>query len=148
MRYFIFNTGGDWDSTQLFLNGDEFPATRLFIGLRTGRDDYGQPRKGGLNNGGDMEALVVPMDQGSYEQAIFPGRIDLEFPRHKVTIVNDSPMFAIELTRITLDGQDVSDEILEMEINIDAAANQASAYLSLFKPHLFAADEVATYNLL
>lgn len=148
MRYFIFSTGGDWDSTTLFLNGENYPATRLYLGLQTGRDAYGNPRRGGLRNGGQMEALVIPQDQSAREQAIFPGRIDLEFPRHRLTIINETPMFAIEMTSIVLDGQDVSDQILEMEINIDAVANEASAYLNLFKPHLIGADEIATYNLL
>src|SRR4051812_21960804 len=114
MRYFIFNTGGDWDSTTLFLNGEEYPASRLFLQLETGRDAYGQPRRGGLQNGGQMEAFILPQDQSLNEQAIFPGRIDLEFPMHKVTIENETPNFVIEMTRILLDGKDVSNEISDL----------------------------------
>lgn len=148
MRYFIFNTGGDWDSTTLFLNGEEYPASRLFIQLESGRNGYGQPAKGGVQVGGQMEALVVPQDPSMNEQAIFPGRIDLEFPMHKVTIENDTPNFVVEMTRITLDGKDISDQITDLVINIDAPSNEASAYLTIFRPHLFGADEMATCNLL
>lgn len=148
MRYFIFNTGGDWDSTTLFLNGEEYPAARLYLEIQTGRDYEGQPRKGGLQVGGDAQAFVLPQDPDGREEAIFPGRIDLEFPTHKVTIENDSPNFAIELTRVTLDGRDVSDELYELLVNIDATNNEVQAYLMLFKPHFLAADEMATYNLL
>ncbi|AIE87969.1 hypothetical protein [Fimbriimonas ginsengisoli] len=148
MRYFIFNTGGDWDTTTLFLNGEEYPASRLFVRLETGRDAYGQPTRGGLQNGGQMEAFVLPQDGDAREQAIFPGRIDFEFPMHKITVENDTPNFTIEMTRIILDGKDVSDEVTDLSINIDAVANEVEAYLTLFKPHLFAASEMATYNLL
>jgi hypothetical protein len=148
MRYFIFNTGGDWDSTTLFLNGEEYPATRLFIHLEAGRSDHGEPVKGGVQRGGEMEAFVLPQDPDMTEQAIFPGRIDLEFPLHKVTIENDTPTFALEMTRITLDGKDISDEITDIVINIDAVANEVEAYLTVFRPKLLGADEMATCNLL
>jgi len=148
MRYFIFSTGGDWDSTTLFLNGDEFPASKLYIELITGRDEFGDLVRGGLGNGGQMSASILPQEDGSYEQAIFPGRIDLEFPTHKVTIENNSPMFAIEMTSVVLDGIDISGEITELQVNIDAIANEVSAFLTVYRPHVFASDEVVTYNLL
>lgn len=148
MNYFIFNTGGDWDSTSLYLNGEEFPANRLLIEAQTGRDYDGDPRRGGFRNGGDMTALVLPQQSGAGEWAIFPGKIDLEFPMHKVTIENQSPTFAIELTRVWLDNREVTEEVLDIGIDINAIDNQVSAFLTLFKPHLLGADEVATYNLL
>ena len=148
MRYFIFSTGGDWDSTTLFLNGTEFQASKLFIELQTGRDEFGNMVRGGLSNGGQMQAFVVPQEDGMPEQAIFPGRIDFEFPTHRVTIENQSPMFAIEMTTVILDGQDVSTEVTEIQINIDAVNDDVSAYLTLYRPHVFAADEVATYTLI
>ena len=148
MRYFIFSTGGDWDSTNLFLNGEAFPAARLFIQLECGRDEYGNFVRGGLSVGGDMQAFVQSQDPSIPEQAIFPGRIDLEFPTHKVVIENNSPMFAIEMTSIQIDGREVSGEITEMIVNIDAINDEVSAYLTVFKPHFFGADEVLTYTLL
>ena len=147
MRYFIFSTQGDWDTTTLFLNGDEYAASKLYVELQTGRDDFGNVVRGGLGNGGQMQAYIMPQD-GSPEQAIFPGRIDFEFPTHRVTIENQSPMFAVEMTTIVLDGQDVSGEVTEMTINIDAINNEVSAFITLYKPHVFAADEIASYNLL
>ena len=148
MNYFIFNTGGDWDSTGLYLNGDEFPSDRLYLKFETGRDYDGNPRKGGVQNGGDAYCYVLPQKSGDGEYAVFPGRIDLEFPTHKVTIENQSPNFAIELTRVTLDGKEITDELLDIEIDVNAIENNVSAYLRLFKPKLFGADEIATYTLL
>jgi hypothetical protein len=148
MNYFIFSTGGDWDTTSLYLNGENFPSQRLLIQIETGRDYNGDPRRGGLTNGGQATALVQPEQSGAGEWAIFPGKIDLEFPTHKVTIENQSPTFAIELTRVLLDNVDVSNELLDLNIDINAIDNQVSAYLTLYKPHLFGADEVATYTLL
>lgn len=148
MNYFIFSTGGDWDTTSLYLNGENFPSKHLFVKFETGRDYDGEPRKGGLSNGGEATAYVLPEQTGAGEWAIFPGKIDLEFPTHKVTIENQSPTFAIELTRVWLDERDVSDELLDLEIDVDAIQNRVSAYLTLFKPHFFGADEVATHTLL
>ena len=148
MNYFIFNTGGDWDSTSLYLNGEDFPSSRLYLRFETGRDANGDPRRGGLQNGGEASAFALPQQTGAGEWALFPGKIDLEFPTHKVTIENHSPNFAIELTQVWLDGQDVSNELLDLEIDVDAIENRVTAYLTLFKPHLFGADEVATHTLI
>ena len=148
MNYFIFSTGGDWDTTSLYLNGENFPSQRLFIQFETGRDLDGEPRRGGITNGGEATALVIPEQSGAGEWAIFPGKIDLEFPTHKVTLENQSPTFAIELTRVWLDDREIGDELLDLQIEIDAIQNRVSAYLTVFKPHLFGADEVATYTLL
>ncbi len=148
MNYFIFNTGGDWDSTSLYLNGEEFPANRLYLRFETGRGYDGEPRKGGLGNGGEASCYALPQQSGAGEWALFPGKIDLEFPTHKVTIQNETPTFAIELTRIWLDGTDVSNELLDLEIDVDAIENRVSAYLTLFRPHLFGADEIATTTLI
>ncbi|MHB8635094.1 MAG: hypothetical protein ACYC96_01320 [Fimbriimonadaceae bacterium] len=147
-NYFIFSTSGDWDSTTLFNNGDEYVADRLYIDLKAGRDDFGNFVRGGLVNGSaDATALVVP--QGTTQEVgIFPGRIDLEFPTHKVTITNDTPQFAIEFTRIVLDGADVTEQVVDFVTDIDAVNNNVQGYIMLYKPHLLAADEVATINFL
>jgi len=148
MNYFIFSTGGDWDSTSLYLNGENFPSQRLLLEFETGRDFNGDPRRGGLSNGGNASCFVLPEQTGAGEWAIFPGKIDLEFPTHKVTIENQSPTFAIELTRVWLDNEEVSHQLLDLQVDIDAIENRASAYLTLYKPRLLGADEVATYTLL
>lgn len=148
MNYFIFNTEGDWDSTTLYLNGQEFVANQLFIELSTVKDEFGEPVRGGLANGGQMSAYVQPQDSQAAEFAIFPGKIDLEFAMHKVTVENPSPQFAIEFTRVTMDNEDITDKIIDLQINIDAIANQASAYISLYKHHLLGRDEVASFNLI
>lgn len=122
-------------------------ADRLCIEFRTGRDGYGDLTKGGLSNGGDATALVVP-NGTSQEVGIFPGRIDLEFPTHKVSITNPNPAFAIEFTQVHLDGADVTNQICDVVINIDAPANNVQAYLTLYRPHFLSADEVATVTLI
>jgi hypothetical protein len=148
MNYFIFNTGGDWDSTTLYNNGQEFLANQLYIKLETSRDYDGRPMRGGLRNGGDASAYAVSQDDSVGQYAIFPGKIDLEVPTHKVTIENTSPMFAIEFTRVWLDSVEVTEQVTDIEVNVDAVNNQVSGYITVYKPHFLGADEVATYNLL
>ncbi len=146
-NYYLFSTGGDWDTTSLYRNGDQFPASKLYIELQTPRNDDGRPLKNGLQQGAEMTAYATSLDEGQ-EVAIFPGKIDLEFPTHKVSIENATPQFAIEMTRVWIDEQDVSHEVSEILINIDSERNEVEAYIVLFKPRLFGADEVATYALL
>jgi hypothetical protein len=146
-NYFIFSTGGDWDSTTLYNNGDEYVADRLYLDLKAGRDYAGNYARGGISQGGTMSALVVP--QGTNQEvAVFPGRIDLTFPAHNVTIQNDTPQFAIECTRVILDGNDVTDQVVDFVTEIDAPNNVVQAYILLYKPHFISADEVATITLL
>jgi hypothetical protein len=147
MTYFIFNTEGSWDSTTLYLNGTEFPANQLFIELQTTRDYNGNYMRNGLANGGQMTAYVRPQD-GSADYAIFPGKIDLECPTHKLTIENETPNFMVEFTRVWIDGEDISNQVVEIQVNIDAVNDQVGAYVIVYKPHFLGADEVATYTLI
>ncbi len=146
-NYFIFSTGGDWDSTNLYNNGNEYMADRLYLDLKAGRDEWGNFTRGGISNGGDMTALVVPQGSGQ-EMGVFPGKIDLEFPAHRITVQNDTPQFAIEFTRILLDGVDVTDNVVDFVTDIDAINNNVQAYIMMYKPHFLSADEVMTINLL
>jgi hypothetical protein len=147
MNYFIFNTGGDWDSTTLYNNGEEFFADRLFVEFQVNRDFDGGPLRGGIPNGGDSTAFVEAQGGGG-QFAIFPGKIDFEMPTHKLTIVNTSPQFAFEFTQVIFDNVDVTSEVVEIQVNIDAVNNEVSGYIVLFKHHFLSADEVATYNLI
>ena len=147
-NYFIFTTGGDWDSTTLYNNGDEYLADKLSIELKTARDDMGNPTRGGIANGGTMAAFVSPQNSNGQQEGIFPGKIELEFPLHKLTVVNDTPNFMIEATQILLDGADVTNQIIDLVIDIDAVNNDVQGYLLLYKHHVLGSDEIATLNLL
>lgn len=146
-NYFLFTTSGDWDSTSLWFNGDMYPALKLYIELVSPTNSDGTPLKRALQQGAEMTAFATPQESGP-DLAIFPGKIDLEFPTHKLTIENVTPQFAIEMTRIWLDNREITDEVTEIRINIDAERNEVEAFVVILKPHLFGADEVATYALL
>jgi hypothetical protein len=147
MNYFIFNTGGDWDSTTLYNNGEEFLADQLFLELQVNRDFDGNPLRGGVGNGGSITAYAQPQN-GAAQYAIFPGKVDFEMPAHKLTVVNATPQFAFEFTQVIFDNVDVTAEVVEIQVNIDAVNNEVSGYIVLYKPHFISADEVATYSLL
>lgn len=144
----VFKTGGDWDSTTLFNNGQEVPANRLFVDAQTGRNDYGEPDTGGVNLGGDMTAYIEAQDTPSEQTPIFPGRLVIRVPNHEVVVENTHPQFLFEATQVWLDQQDVSNNLLELHLDVDAVNNNVQAYISLYKAHFFSADEVATVNLL
>ncbi len=147
-NYFIFSTGGDWDSTTLYNNGDEYLADQLYLELQSGRDDYGNLSKGGLTRGGQMTAFVSPQGSNGSQVGIFPGKIEMQFPVHKVTIENETPTFLIEFTKVLLDDEDVTAQVTDLLVNIDAVNNDVQAYVMMYKPHFLSSDEVATINLI
>jgi hypothetical protein len=144
----VFRTGGDWDSTTLHNNGQEVLASQLFIELHCGRDAWGNPCDGGIGNGGEFSAIVRPQDNPNQEVGIFPGRAELIFPHHSLVIENTHPGFAFEFTRIWYNGHDVTDDMVDLLVNIDAVQNQVQAFLTVYRSHWIASDEVATYTIL
>lgn len=148
MNNVVFSTGGDWDSTTLHNNGVEVAAAQLFVELHAGRDEYGDARRGGVNLGGEMTAIIRPQDDPSQEIGIFPGRLALQFPAHQVIVENQNPAFAFEFTRVWMDGRDITDSVLDLYVDVNAVDNVVKAYAVIYKPHWFGSDEVATFNLL
>lgn len=148
MNNMTFKTGGDWDSTVLFNNGEEVLAAQLFVDLHAGRDEFGEPCPGGIGTGGEMTAIVRPQNNPELEQGIFPGRLQMDFPGHTIVIENTHPGFAFEFTRVWYNGRDVSENVVDVHVDIDAINNNVSAYITLYKPHWIVSDEVATYTIL
>lgn len=148
MNHMVFRTGGDWDSTTLENNGAEVLAAQLFVELRAGRNDFDEPDMGGIANGGEMTAIVRPQEDPQQQTGIFPGRLDMSFPGHTIVIENTHPTFAFEFTRVWHNGVDVTRNVIDVYVDINAVDNVVQAYLTLYKPHWISADEVATYNIL
>lgn len=148
MNDVVFKTGGDWDSTTLYNNGQEVPANRLFIELTAGRNEFGDPDSGGVTLGGEITAYIETQDEPGTQAPIFPGRLVLRVPKHEVVIENNHPQFLFEVTNIWLDQQNVSNNVLDLHFDIDAVNNNVQGYITLYKAHFFTADEVATINLL
>ncbi len=148
MNNFVFSTGGDWDSTTLYNNSVEYLASQLYVELHAGRDAYGDPNLGGVFDGGEITATVHPQNNPNSEEGIFPGRLQMRFPNHEIVIENTHPGFAFEFTRIFFDNRDVSNNIVDLLVNIDAVQNVVQAYITLYKAHWLTSDEVATYTIL
>lgn len=148
MNNMEFKTGGDWDSTTLFNNGTEVMAAQLFVELHAGRDGYGDPNRGGVADGGEITAIVRPQDDPEQQIGIFPGRLDLIFPGHQITIENVHPAFAFEFTRVWYNGRDVTNNVVDIYVDINATDNVVKAYITLYKAHWLGSDEVATYNII
>lgn len=148
MNQVVFSTGGDWDSTTLFKNGREWLAAQLFVELHAGRDDDGEPVRGGIANGGEMTAIVRPQDNPQVEEGIFPGRLEMSFPGHTLAVENTHPNFAIEFTRVWYNGREVTREVLDLYVDVNSVDNFVKAYIVLYKAHWLSADEVATYTII
>jgi hypothetical protein len=148
MNDVVFKTGGDWDSTTLMNNGQEVPANRLFIEASTGRNGFGDPDAGGVSLGGEMTAYLVTQAEPDQQVPIFPGRLVIRVPNHELVIENNHPQFLFEVTQVWLDQQNVTNNVLDIHLEIDAPNNNVSGYVSLYRSHFFSSDEVATVNLL
>ncbi len=148
MNEVVFQTGGDWDSTTLFANGEEFFAAQLFVEVTAGRNEWGDPAGGGIYNGGTITAIVRPQDNPNEEIGIFPGRLEMNFVTHSLIIENVHPGFAFEMTHVWLDGHDITRDVLDIHVDINAIDDVVRGYVTVYRSHWIARDEVATYNLI
>ena len=147
MNDVVFNTGGDWDSTTLYNNGAEVQANRLFVDMKAGRDDFGEPSQGGVAIGGQTTACINTQAEPDTQVPIFPGRLVIRVPRHEVVIENTHPQFLFETTQVWLDQQDITENVMDVHLDVDAGNNNVEGYVTVYKHHMIAADEVATINL-
>jgi hypothetical protein len=148
MTDMIFRTGGDWDSTTLFDSGREVAAAQLFVELLAGRDEFGDPTHGGIHEGADLTALVRPAEDPENPFDILPGRLRMEFPGYVVIIENYHPAVYLEATRIFLNGEDITDRVVDVYIDINAHDNVVQAYVTVYKSRFWVRDEVITHSIL
>lgn len=148
MTDLVFVTGGDWDSTTLHNNGFELAAQQLLVEIRAGRDEFDEPIDGGIWEGCDMTAFVRPMDNPQVPFDALPGRITLRFPFHEVVVENITPFVDARGTRVFLDGRDVSDQLVDLVVNIDAGNDMVEAVISVYRNRFLFRDEVIITDLL
>jgi hypothetical protein len=148
MNDMVFHTGGDWDSTTLFNNGREVTAAQLFVELRAGRDDFGNPMDGGIFEGADLTAIVRPQDDPEFPYDVLPGRITFEAPGHTIILENYHPHVELDQTRIWHNGQEVTERVVDLYFDINAIDDVVEAFITVYKPHWIRRDEVITYTLL
>lgn len=148
MNNVVFNTGGDWGSTTLDNNGVEVMAAQLFVEMHAGRNEFGEPDRGGVYTGGEITAIIRPQDNPDAEYGIFPGRLEMTFPGHTLILENTHPGFAFEFTHVLYNGRDITNNIVDLYVDINAVDNVVTAYVTLYKAHWLGADEVATYNII
>ena len=147
MTEMIFHTDGDWPSTTLIANGAEVSALQLFVEIRAGRDEFGNPVRGGIYDGTDLTAMGRPQDDPENPLDILPGRLTLEFPGHNVVLENYSPMMDLEATHVWYNGEDVTARVVDLYVDVNAADDVVSAFITVYKPHWIRADEVITYTI-
>ena len=147
MNDMTFQTGGDWANTTLYNNGVEVQAAQLFVELLAGRDDYGNPDRGGIYDGMELTAIVRPQDSPDDPVDILPGRLTLTFPGHTIVLENYHPMVELDATRVWYNNQDVTDRIVDVYVDVNAVDDVVKAYVTVYKPHWIKADEAITYTI-
>jgi hypothetical protein len=147
MNDMVFQTGGDWSNTTLYCNGEEVMAAELFVELQAGRDEWGNPASGGVLDGADLTAFVRPQDDPDNPADILPGRITLNFPDHSIILENMHPLVEVDMTRVWYNGEDVTNRVVDVYVDVNAVDNVVKAFITVYKPHWIAADEVITYSI-
>jgi hypothetical protein len=145
---FIFSTGGDWDTTSLTSGGYSIEAAQLYVELRAGRDDWGDEVEGGIWEGAELTALIRPAEDPMAPYDIFPGRITMEFPGYTIIMENQHPMVDMRHLRIWFNGEDITDRVVDIVVDINAVDSFVQAYASVYKSRFLLRDEVITYNIL
>ena len=147
MNDMTFQTGGDWASTTLYNNGVEVPAAQLFVELRAGRDEWDNPMRGGIYDGTDVTALIRPQDNPDDALDILPGKLTLTFPGHSIVLENYHPMVEPDATRVWYNGQDITNRVVDVYVDVNALEDTVKAFVTVYKPHWIAADEAITYTI-
>ncbi len=147
MNDMTFETGGDWVSTTLYNNGVEVPAAQLYVELRAGRDAWDNPIQGGIYNGTELTALVRPQNDPEDALDILPGRLSLTFPGHSVVLENYHPMVDPQATRVWYNGEEITNRVVDVYVDVNALSDEVKAFLTVYKTHWLAADEAITYTI-
>lgn len=143
-----FRTDGTWDSTTLHGNGYEISAAQLYIELRAGRDDWGDEVPGGIWEGADLTALIRPAEDPFSPFDIFPGRIMLEFPGYRIEMENNHPEVDMRHLRIWLNGEDITDRVVDLVVDINAVDDFVQAFVTVYKSRFILRDEIITHNII
>lgn len=147
MNDMTFQTGGDWSSTTLYNNGVEVQAAQLFVEVRAGRDEYDNPMKGGVYDGTDLTAYVRPQDNPEVSVDVLPGKLILAFPGHEIVLENYHPLVDPQATRVWYNGQDVTNRVVDVYVDVNAQDDIVKAFVSVYKPRFLSTDEVITYTI-
>jgi hypothetical protein len=149
-------TLGDWDTTTLFQQraetSAELPAARFFLRLRAGRDEDGEIVGGGIGACGELEASVTPLgadgEPAADDLPLFPGRVVMRLLTETVEVENQDPDLAWRATRVWINDQERTGDIVDLLVDIDYPQDRRVASYSVFKKHLFGADEVQTRRIM
>jgi hypothetical protein len=148
MNELVFHTGGSWDTTTLHQNGYEVAAAQLYIELRAGRDDYGDPVHGGVFEGADLMAIIRPAEDPENPYDLFPGRLTLEFPGYTVILENRHPEVNLTHLNVWLNGDEITHRVIDLVIDINAIDDVVSAFVSVYKSRFLLRDEVITHTII
>ena len=72
----------------------------------------------------------------------------MDFPGYNIVLENTHPAVELEDTRILLNGENVTDRIVDMVVDINAVDDVVSAYITVYKNHWFRRDEVITHTII
>jgi hypothetical protein len=147
MNDLVFRTGGDWDSTTLFNGGVEVPAAQLFVEIKAGRDEFGDPISGGIFEGADLTAIIRPQENPDSPFDILPGRISMDFPGYNLVVENSHPGVYLDQTRVALNGEDITARVVDLYVDVNAVDDVVSAWITVYKPHWIRRDELITYTI-
>lgn len=168
----ILMTLGSWETTNLLNNDQEIAASRLFLQIVCDSE------RGGIAGGSAMEHSVVLLDESGapaddgQRYPLFPGRFeaDLNIPtgaknpdgapvysRNLVVVENAHPTVNMDYTRVwfasgsggsVTQDDEVTEQLLELYIELDYPQNIVRGYIRLYKHPILGRDSELAITLL
>jgi hypothetical protein len=123
-----FETQGNWDTTFFTRDGQDLPASRLYLLIRLKPGD-----KYGNIGQGDLVCAYVPMDGPSDAIGLFPGTFEISVPGHEIVVRNESPSAQFEATRIEYQGLEMTSSVAEVYLEVDSNQDLVAGRISLYQ---------------
>jgi len=167
MNNLTFTTQGSWETTTLTRNGEQVAARAIYLKLTS--VDFNEGDDGGTDSGiiVDEARVVIPrvsqdevddaIDRGNFDLAyslcsdedIFPGLIEFITPSTAFRVELTDPTMNSDNFRFFMEGIDITDDICEVEFNIDSINNTVSGWFSYVSDRgLFGRFDTTTVTVL
>jgi hypothetical protein len=146
MHQFDLTSNGTWEGTTFTNHGANVEVAEVFLQISCGRDELGTPMLGGVTCGGEMAAYLRLSNNPGVQHPLFPGEIRLCLPGGELVIQGQLGMDLPSLG-IFFNGVDVTQHILDLQVQLDIDQNVMGGTVSLYKADWLGLDEILTYPL-
>ncbi len=169
----VLMTFGTWESTNLLNNQEEVGAARLFLHIVCDSDRGGIRAGSGMEHYlSPLDDPSTPIDEETLKYPLFPGRFEadlsvptgvknadgsLVYSHNLIAVENTHPTINQDYTRVwyaggtggsVSDDDEVTDQLLELYLELDYPQNIVRGYIRIYKKPLLGSDSELAVTLL